>query len=408
MTVDTSDLRIVSLRSVGAGTLGTPPPRGKGETLVTPLSAIPGGNQKHLASRGDVAHHFLELTASDGTKGYGIVGAFDAAADFTIRHHLAQFVIGANPFHSNLIWESMYRGTMGYGRKGIVLSGISAIDIALWDLKAKILGVSVSDLLGGPVRTTIPAYASRIYASTDIDEVVAEAVLSRDQGFGAMKMRFGYGPADGVKGLNHNISQLAAVREALGPDVLLMSDVYMGWDSAYTVRALPRLAEHDLYWLEEPVSPDDVAGYVALRKVANSMGVLIAGGEHEYTHYGVRSILEQGAVDVLQVDVNRVGGITEAMRCWSLASAFNVPVVPHSGQMHNLHLVAAHANSLMVEYFPRAAGNPDRNELYQRYWTGDPLAVQGTITLPAVVGIGIEPVWDEITPRITLDETVGI
>lgn len=408
MGVDTEGIRIVKLRSIGAGMLGTPPPRGEGETLVTPLSALPGMNSRHLMSRGPVAHHFIELTASNGMTGYGIVGAFDGAVDFIVRNHLAHYVLGQNPFDSNLIWEGMYRATAGYGRKGIVLSGISAIDIAVWDLKAKILGVSLADLIGGTVRGTIPAYASRMYGSTDIDAVVREALSYQAQGFRAMKMRFGYGPESGVRGLEHNISQLRAVREAVGPDTLLMADVYMGWDSPYTVRALPRLAELGLYWLEEPLSPDDLAGMARLRSIANSHGVLISGGEHEYTHFGVRSVLEAGSVDLLQVDVNRVGGITEALKCWSLASAFGTPVIPHSGQLHNLHLVAAHANSLMVEYFPDAAGAPDRNELYQRYWRGDPQAVDGEITLPRGSGVGIEPVWDLINEHLSLDETVEI
>lgn len=397
---------ITRIRSIGVGMNGVPHPRGVGETLVTPLSALPGASSRHLMQRGAVAHHFVELTTSDGTTGYGIVGAFDAAADFTIRHHLSTIVLGRSPFDSNSIWEEMFRATLSYGRKGIVMSAISAIDIALWDLKGKLLNVPTRDLFGGAVRTEVPVYASRLYASDDVEAVVDEAQKYANDGFTAMKMRFGHGPASGEAGLRRNVAQLAAVRDAVGADILLMADVYMGWDAAYTVRALPRLAELGLYWLEEPLSPDDVQGYARLRSIANGHGVLIAGGEHEYTHFGCRQLLQAGAVDLLQVDVNRVGGITEALRCWALASAFGTQVVPHSGQMHNLQLVASHVNSFMAEYFPTAGGAPDRNELYQQLWDGDPLAEHGVVRLSDRPGMGIEPIWEEIQKRLELDESV--
>jgi L-rhamnonate dehydratase len=376
--------------------------------LVTPLSAIPGASSMHLTPRGDVAHHFVELTTESGETGYGIVGAFDGAADYTIRNHLARFVLGRSVFETNVIWEMMYRGTLGYGRKGIVLAAISAIDIALWDLKGKLLRRPIYDLLGGLVRPELPAYASRMYASTDIDAVVNEAMSYVASGFTALKMRFGYGPADGTAGLRHNVSQLRAIREAVGPDIQLMVDVYMGWDSPYTLRILPHLAEQDLYWLEEPLPPDDLNGYRRIREVANQLGVLIAAGEHEYTHWGCKQLLEAEAVNILQVDVNRVGGITEAQRCWAVASAFGSGVVPHSGQLHNLHLVASHVNSLLTEYFPIAPGNPDRNEIYQKVWRGEPTAVNGMIKIPAVVGLGIEPNWEIINQYKVLDNSVEV
>jgi L-rhamnonate dehydratase len=400
--------RVVEIRSIGVSGMGTPVARGTGETLVTPLAAIPGANEMHLAARGDVAHHFVELTTESGVKGYGIVGAFDGAADYILRNHLAQFVLGRSAFETNRTWELMYRGTMGYGRKGIVLSAISALDIALWDLKGKLLGRPVYDLLGGLVREEMPAYASRMYASVDIDAVVKEALTYVGQGFTALKMRFGYGPAHGVTGLRHNIRQLREVRSAVGPDVLLMVDVYMGWDSAYAIRALPELAEHDLYWLEEPLPPDDLDGYRRLRGIANQLGVLITAGEHEYTHWGCRQLLEAEAVNLLQVDVNRVGGITEAQRCWAVASAFGAGVVPHSGQLHNLHLVASHANSHMIEYFPAALGSPDRNEIYQKVWSGDPVAERGVIRIPNGPGLGIEPIWDVVERYKVLDERATV
>lgn len=384
-------MKVTAIRVVNVGPMGPPEPRGSGQTLVTPLSTIERAEGLHLAQRGPVHHQFVEVDTDDGLTGYGIVGAFDGAAEYMLRHHLSQLVVGEDPRDTTRVWEKMYRGTLGYGRRGIVLSAISAVDIALWDIKGKAFGQPLYNLLGGRMRESIPLYASRMYASTDLDAVAAEAKGYLHAGYRAMKMRFGYGPADGEEGMTANVRQLGVVRSVVGPEVRLMADVYMGWDVPYFVRIRDRLADLGLYWLEEPVSPDDVQGYAEVRRLAHDAGMLIAGGEHEYTAWGVHQLCAAGGVDVLQVDVNRVGGVTEALRVWAIAAVHGVQVVPHGGQMHNYHLVISHPNSPMAEHFPDPAGAPDRNEIFWKVWDGEPVADRGEVRLSDRPGLGLQP-----------------
>jgi L-alanine-DL-glutamate epimerase-like enolase superfamily enzyme len=172
----------------------------------------------------------------------------------------------------------------------------------------------------------------------------------------------------------------------------LMADVYMGWDVGYCTRILPLLEPYRLRWIEEPVSPDDVEGYARVKELANSRGILISGGEHEYTRYGMRRLIEERAVDVLQPDVNRMGGISEAQKVWAMAAAHDLPVIPHAGQSHNYHLVIAHLNSPLAEYFPPPAKGvlPDMNEAFWWIFRGEPLVENGQVRLSGVPGLGLE------------------
>ncbi len=150
--------------------------------------------------------------------------------------------------------------------------------------------------------------------------------------------------------MQRNVELVRTAREVIGNEVDLMADAYMGWTLDYARRMIPLLEPFNLRWLEEPVIPDDIAGYAALRTMGR---IPIAGGEHEFTLYGFRQLLDAKAVDYIQFDTNRVGGITQARKVAALAEAYSVPVIPHAGQMHNYHLVMASYNSPMAEFFPR-------------------------------------------------------
>src|SRR6476619_2853218 len=211
----------------------------------------------------------------------------------------------------------MYRRTMAFGRKGVAMTAISAIDIALWDLLGKSARQPVFRLLGGRTKDRIPVYASRLYAMP-IPELRAEAQRYKDEGYKMMKLRFGWGPLDGAAGMQKNIELVRNVRDVIGYDLDLMTDAYMGWTLDYAKRMLPLLEPFQLRWLEEAVIPDDIHGYAALKGAGR---IPIAGGEHEHTIYGFRQLLEAGAVDVIQFDTNRVGGITQARKVQALAEA---------------------------------------------------------------------------------------
>ena len=274
---------------------------------------------------------------------------------------------------------------MAFGRKGVGMTAISAIDIAIWDLLGKAAGQPVFKLLGGRTKPRIPVYASRLY-SQPLDELAAEASKYKKAGYRAMKLRFGWGPIDGAAGMQKNVALLRTVRETVGDDVDIMADAYMGWNLDYARRMIPLIEPFRLRWLEEAVIPDDMQGYASLKAMNR---VPIAGGEHGFTVYEFRDFLDAKALDYIQFDTNRVGGITQARKIAALAEAHSVPVVPHAGQMHNYHIVMASLNSPMAEFFPPVDVEIG-NELFWYIFDGEPMAENGYINLrDDVPGLGL-------------------
>jgi L-alanine-DL-glutamate epimerase-like enolase superfamily enzyme len=216
--------------------------------------------------------------------------------------------------------------------------------------------------------------------------MAAEARSYKTQGYKAMKLRFGWGPTDGAEGMQRNVELVRAVRDAVGDEIDVMADAYMGWTLDYAKRMLPLLECFHLRWLEEPVIPDDVRGYAELRAYRS---IPIAGGEHEFTVYGFRDLLEAHALDYIQFDTNRVGGISQARKICALAESFSVPVVPHAGQMHNFHVVMASLNAPMAEFFPPVDVEVG-NELFWYIFDGEPTPEDGFINLDdKVPGLGL-------------------
>ena len=275
-------------------------------------------------------------------------------------------VIGEDPFDYAWIWEKMYRRTHAWGRKGVGMTAISAIDIAIWDLMGKLAGKPVFKLLGGRTKERIPCYYSKLYAGS-IDSMQAEAEEAMKKGYVGFKTRFGYGPRDGMAGMRENLKRVEAVREAIGWERDLMLEAYMGWNLDYTKRMIPKLEKFEPRWLEEPVIADDLRGYAEL----NSGPIPISGGEHEYSLLGCAQLLQEKAVSVLQYDTNRVGGITAAQKINAVAEAHQIPVIPHAGQMHNYHLTMANMNCPISEYFP-VFDVEVGNELFYYIFDGDP------------------------------------
>jgi len=368
--------------------------QGRGDFLVTPLHIFPDyhellGTDFVGIRGGPIDAVLVRVKTDEGLEGLGSVGVGNGAAIYILEHHLKAIVAGQNPFDVESIWEKMFRSTINYGRKGVVLEAISAIDIALWDIMGKTTGQPVYNLLGGKTRDRIRVYASRLYATKDLDALAAQAEGFVKQGFTAFKQRFGYGPQDGPRGMRQNLELVQTVRGVIGPECELMADAYMGWDVSYAVRMIRLLEDAgvNLRWVEEPLIPDDIDGYAYIRR---SVQTPISGGEHEFTRYGFRELIRREAVDILQPDVNRVGGITEARKIWAMAAAYDLPVIPHAGQLHNYHLVMAHLNSPMAEYFPPPAegGALDDDTLFWDLFAGEPKAVDGYITLPERPGLG--------------------
>lgn len=321
----------------------------------------------------------------------GLVGVSNAAlaplvTKQLIDQYLAPLLIGQDPWDSEFLWQHMYRKTMAFGRKGVALVAISALDIAIWDLMGKSAKQPVFRLLGGRTKAKIPVYASRLY-SIPLDALAAEATRYKAEGYKAMKLRFGWGPIDGAEGMARNVELIRTVREAVGDEIDIMADAYMGWSLDYAKRMMRLIEPFNLRWLEEAIIPDDVNGYHELRRFGTTP---IAAGEHEFTSFGFRQMIEAKALDYFQFDTNRVGGITAARKIQALAEAYSIPVVPHAGQMHNYHVVMASLNSPIAEYFPMVDVEVG-NELFWYIFKGEPQAVDGYIDLDDnLPGLGLE------------------
>ena len=365
--------------------------RWRGKTVPLPphfctnpmdLLALPEASMSTFTFHGWL---IVEIFTDDGLVGIGNAALAPLVTKQVIDSYLKPLLIGADPWDTEFLWQHMYRKTMAFGRKGIGMVAISAVDIALWDLLGKSAKQPVYRLLGGRTKPRIPVYASRLY-STPLDELAREAKRYREEGYAAMKLRFGWGPVDGAAGMQKNVDLVRTVRETVGDGVDIMADAYMGWNLDYARRMLPLLEPFHLRWLEEPVIPDDIHGYAELRRCGR---IPIAGGEHEFTLYGFRELIEARAVDYIQFDTNRVGGITQARKIAALAEAHSIPVIPHAGQMHNYHIVMASLNSPMAEFFPPVDVEVG-NELFWYCFKGEPKPARGYIDLDETAhGLGL-------------------
>ncbi|HEX5214990.1 MAG TPA: L-rhamnonate dehydratase [Vicinamibacterales bacterium] len=351
------------------------------------LSTLRPGSGQGDAMAGFRFHGWVivEIFTDAGHVGIGNAALSPRLTKQCIDLYLTPLLIGADPFDVEFLWQLMYRKTMAFGRKGVGMTAISAVDIALWDVLGKAAKQPVFKLLGGRTKQTIPVYASRLY-SGPLDELASEAKKYKDAGYKAVKMRFGWGPVDGAEGMRHNVDLVRTAREVLGDDIDIMADAYMGWNLDYARRMIPRLEPFNLRWLEEPVIPDDIQGYAQLKAMNR---IPIAGGEHGFTQYEFRDLLEARAVDYIQYDTNRVGGISQARKINAMAESFAVPVVPHAGQMHNYHLVMSSLNSPMAEFFPPVDVEVG-NELFWYIFDGEPVPQNGAIDLrDDVPGLGL-------------------
>jgi L-alanine-DL-glutamate epimerase-like enolase superfamily enzyme len=280
----------------------------------------------------------VEVETDDGLTGLGeakvAVGNLGhyAVAVTAIREELAPALVGRDPRDIAAIWESLYNGSRAHyvaregrtfptlGRRGLLLSALSGIDIALWDILGKSLGQPVWRLLGGRFRDRVPAYASGGWAPVGgIGKQLAEYVA---RGHRAVKMRVGLQD----KGVDDSAKRVREAREALGPDVRIMADAHGTWSVREAERFARKVEDCDLAWLEEPVSPDNVKGQAEVRA---STDIPIASGESEQTRFAFRDLIDARAVDILQPDPAIAGGLTETQRICALAASHGLTVAPH-------------------------------------------------------------------------------
>ncbi len=333
----------------------------------------------------------VEIETEDGLVGSGWCEDYAGATSVIIDGHLNKLLIGANPLDRSRLWDQMYRSTMPYGRKGPALLAISAIDIALWDLAGKHFGQPVYQLLGGRARDSVPIYASHLHFTNE-DEFASEATEYVNRGFKAMKMRFLHGPADGRAGMNRNVELVKLLRETVGDNIEIMADAYMGWNLEYAQSICRLLAPFNMKWIEEPLLPDQIKDYAALRR---SSPVPIAAGEHETTRYGFAQLIEAEAIDIVQFDIGRVGGFSEAQRVCTLAEVAGLPVYTHCYGMPTLHLATNDTTIGMVEYFPV----PVWEEVEEApHFDGAVIPSNGEVRLGDEPGLGATLTLPDFTP----------
>lgn len=332
----------------------------------------------------------VEVETDHGLIGWGEAHGLPVAAAAVIEAALRPILLGRNANDISALWHEMYAKTRHYGQKGVVVAAISAIDIALWDILGKALGVPVYTLLGGAFRLEVESYAMGLFyhpgETLNSLQMRAEELVEQG-GFGGVKMKVGAVP------MREDLRRVAAVREAIGPDTLLMVDANRAYNASAAIIFGRELSRYDVFWFEEPVPPEDIDGYC---EVKHALPMLIAGGECEYTYRGFRRLLASRAVDIIQPETCATGGLTECRRISDLAYAEGVFYVPH---MHgsalalavNLHLVAA-MPPVSTEVGPHppqieldTSKNPLREELLV-----EPIEPQsGMLKVPEGPGLGI-------------------
>jgi L-alanine-DL-glutamate epimerase-like enolase superfamily enzyme len=292
----------------------------------------------------------LTVRTDAGITGTGYtmtVGAGGRVIQTAIDTLFADALIGCDPHHVREIWQRLYVGKSHWiGRAGATTMAQSAIDIALWDIIAKAAERPLWEALGGARAADIPIYNTHAgWLNYSTDQLVDEALALVDAGYTALKMKVGR--AD----VREDRARVAAVRKAIGAGVTLMVDANQKWDLMHACAAAQALEEFDLAWLEEPLHPDDVRAHRTLNEHTT---IPIALGEHVYTTQAFRDYIEQDAVDLVQVDVCRVGGITPWLEVAALANAFNLRVCPHAGDLMQVHqhLVKVIPNHWLLEVIP--------------------------------------------------------
>lgn len=331
----------------------------------------------------------VKLTTDTGIVGYGEVDSSPAVARAIIEapvshatcRGLKEVVIGQDPFAYEKLWHDMYQGSIYMGRRGAVIQAISGIDLAIWDIMGKALDVPVYQLLGGPFRKHIKAYASALFGATP-EETANKAAEYKELGFKAMK--FGW-ESIGTSP-EHDEALVKAIRETVGDDIDIMVDAGFAYDTKTAIMMCEKFKKYNIFWLEEPLHPDNVEGY---RRLSESTSIRIAAGEEESSRESFIEFIDKGKIDVVQIDVTRVGGLTEARKIAWDAQIRSLPVANHSfttdiNVAASLHMLASIPNAIYLEYCVEKSVFRDKLALNKIE------SIDGIVSIPEGAGLGVE------------------
>lgn len=332
----------------------------------------------------------VEIETDAGVTGWGECYG-PARMTAAVVDNITPWLIGEDPLRNEVLWQTIYARLRDHGQKGVVIQGLSGIDIALWDIKGKHFGVPVHRLLGGDARKAVQAYATGLYrrkSGDPRDYLCEEAAGYTAEGFRAVKLKVGFGIAE-------DAAVTRAVREAIGPDVALMVDANHAYDAVAAIR-LGRLIEPcDIAWFEEPVPPEDVAGYRAVRA---ALSIPIAGGECEFTRFGFRDLFAAHALDIAQPDTCAAGGITECKKIADMSEAFGIRYNPHvwgtgialAASLQLLAVLPSHTPTSLAPIEPMLESDRTEHPIRQAILKEPIEHVKGTVRVPDGPGLGIE------------------
>lgn len=347
------------------------------DTLISnPMSGYPKYRDKRSSwGIGVLGTLVVEIETEDGTTGVA-TGSGGPPAAWMIKNHFARFVVGQDARNLNLIWDQLYRSSLPYGRKGLPIMAISAVDLALWDLVGKVRGEPVYNLIGGLSRDEIS-----FYCTTPAPDAI------KALGFWGAKVPLPYSHFEGEEGLHKNVAFLAAHRDAVGPDYPLMVDCYMSLTAEYAIR-LAHAAQHlNIHWWEEVLSPDDVEGYREIKRAHPF--VKWTTGEHEYTRYGFRRLIEERTLDIVQPDVMWVGGMTELLKIAAHAAAYDTPVVPHGSGPYSYHFIASQTGPAFCEYVAASHDGRTIQPVFGDLFAGEDMPKNGKLKVSSAPGFGM-------------------
>ena len=332
----------------------------------------------------------VEIETDSGLVGWGECYG-PARVNSAVVKEIAPWLIGEDPLRTDHLWQSVYARLRDHGQKGVVIQGLSGIDIALWDIKGKHFGVPVHRLLGGPRRTEVRAYATGLYRrkSGDPGKYLAEEAASYvAEGFGAVKLKVGFG-------IEEDAAMARAVRAAIGRDVALMVDANHAYDAVAAIRLGRMIEELDIGWFEEPVLPEDIAGY---RAVKAAITIPVAGGECEFTRFGFRDLLASRAIDIVQPDTCAAGGLSECKKIADMAEAFSVRYNPHvwgtgiaiAASLQLLAVLPSHTPTSLAPVEPMLEFDRTEHPIRQSILVTPIEHIGGVVRVPEGPGLGIE------------------
>jgi len=332
----------------------------------------------------------VEIVTDQGLIGWGECYG-PARINAAVVEALRSLLIGQDPMRSEWLWQEIYSRFRDHGQKGSIIQGLSGIDIALWDLKGKLLQQPVHRLMGGPIRTAVDAYATGLYrreTGTPEAYLAEEALSYRDQGFKAVKLKVGYG-------VDEDTRVTRAVRDAIGPGVGLMIDANHAYDAVAAIRLGRQVEALDIGWFEEPVPPEDIEGH---RAVKVAVSIPIASGECEFTRFGFRELLTTRAVDIVQPDTCSGGGLSECKKIADMAATYGVRYVPHvwgtgvalAAALHLLAVLPSCTPPSLHPVEPMLEFDRTEHPIRQALLT-IPIEHQGgRVAVPEGVGLGID------------------